>query len=89
MSRYDVPDFEWRVIDPLLPNKPRGVRCVDHRRVLNGIFRVLRLGAPQCDLPERYGPRTTCHYRFVRSRKGGVWGRLMDAVTATTPDGAI
>lgn len=28
MSRYDLTDFEWRVIEPLLPNKPRGVPCV-------------------------------------------------------------
>jgi transposase len=25
MSRYDLTDFDWRVIKPLLPNKPRGV----------------------------------------------------------------
>jgi hypothetical protein len=30
------------VIEPLLPNKPRGVPRVDDRRVLNGIFWVLR-----------------------------------------------
>ncbi|MBK1637568.1 IS5/IS1182 family transposase, partial [Rhodothalassium salexigens DSM 2132] len=23
--RYDLTDFEWSVIQPLLPNKPRGV----------------------------------------------------------------
>jgi transposase len=57
MSRYDLTDFEWRVIEPLLPNKPRGVPRVDDRRVLNGIFWVLRSGAPWRDLPERYGPR--------------------------------
>ena len=55
MSRYDLTDFEWRVIEPLLPNKPRGVPRVDDRRVLNGIFWVLRSGAPWRDLPERYG----------------------------------
>jgi transposase len=38
MSRYDLTDFEWRVIEPLLPNEPRGVPRVDDRRVLNGIF---------------------------------------------------
>jgi transposase len=59
MSRYDLTDFEWRVIAPLLPNKPRGVPRVDDRRVLNGIFWVLRSGAPWRDLPERFGPRTT------------------------------
>ena len=57
MSRYDPTDFAWRVIEPLLPNKPRGVTRVDDRRVLNGIFWVLRSGAPWRDLPERYGPR--------------------------------
>ena len=83
MSRYDLTDFEWRVIKPLLPNKPRGVPRVDDRRVLNGIFWVLRSGAPWRDLPEHYGPRTTCYNRFVRWRKAGVWDRMMDAITAT------
>jgi transposase len=82
MSRYDLTDFEWRVIEPLLPNKPRGVPRVDDRRVLNGIFWVLRSGAPWRDLPERFGPRTTCYNRFARWRKAGVWDRLMDAITA-------
>lgn len=81
MSRYDLTDFEWRVIEPLLPNKPRGVPRVDDRRVLNGIFWVLRSGAPWRDLPERYGPRTTCYNRFVRWRKAGVWDRLMADIT--------
>lgn len=81
MSRYDLTDFEWRVIAPLLPNKPRGVPRVDDRRVLNGIFWVLRSGAPWRDLPERYGPRTACYNRFVRWRRAGVWDRLMDAIT--------
>ena len=82
MSRYDLTDFEWRVIEPLLPNKPRGVPRVDDRRVLNGIFWVLRSGAPWRDLPDRYGPRTTCYNRFVRWRKAGVWDRMMDAISA-------
>src|SRR5215831_17548290 len=82
MSRYDLTDFEWRVIAPLLPNQPRGVPRVDDRRVLNGIFWVLRSGAPWRDLPERFGPRTTCYNRFVRWRKAGVWDRMMDAITA-------
>jgi transposase len=80
MSRYDLTDFEWRVIQPLLPNKPRGVPRVDDRRVLNGIFWVLRSGAPWADLPECYGPRTTVYNRFNRWRKAGVWDRLMDAI---------
>jgi transposase len=88
MSRYDLTDFEWRVIEPQLPNKPRGVPRVDDRRVLNGIFWVLRSGAPWRDLPDRYGPRTTCYNRFARWRKAGVWYRMMDAIT-TAHDGEI
>jgi transposase len=48
---------------------------------MNGIFWVLRTGAPWRDLPERYGPYTTAYNRFNRWRKAGVWDRLMDAVT--------
>jgi transposase len=88
MSQYDLTDFEWRVIEPLLPNKPRGEPRVDDRRVLNGIFWVLRSGAPWRDLPERYGPRTTCYNRFVRWRSAGVRDRLMGAVSAAH-DGEI
>ena len=36
--RYEITEFEWSIIAPLLPNKPRGVPRVDDRRVLNGIF---------------------------------------------------
>src|SRR5215471_8369955 len=85
MSRYDLTDFEWRVIAPLLPNKPRGVPRVDDRGVLNGLFWVLRSGAPWRDLPERFGPRTTCYNCFVRWRKAGVWDRMMDANHRRTP----
>jgi transposase len=54
---------------------------VNDRRVLNGIFWVLRSGARWADLPERYGPPTTIYNRFNRWRKAGVWDRLMDVVT--------
>lgn len=82
MGRYELSDREWEAIKPHLPNKPRGVPRVDDRRVLNGIFWVLRSGAPWADLPERYGPRTTVYNRFNRWRKAGVWDRLMDAIVA-------
>ena len=81
MARFDLTDFEWSVIQPLLPNKVRGVKRVDDRRVLNGIFWRLRTGAPWADIPERYGPPTTCYNRFVRWRKAGIWDRILKAVS--------
>jgi transposase len=80
--RYELTDFEWAAIRPMLPNKTRGVPRVDDRRVLNGICWVLRSGAPWRDLPNCYGPCTTCYNRFVRWRRAGVWARIMDALTA-------
>ena len=80
--RYELTDYEWAAIRPMLPNKARGVRRVDDRRVLNDICWVLRSGAPWRDLPDCYGqapPATT-----VSSSGEGpeVWGRIMDALAA-------
>jgi transposase len=57
IMRYELTDHEWVAIKPMLPNKPRS--WVNDRRVLNGIFWVLRSGAPWRDLPETFGPYTT------------------------------
>src|SRR5262249_20189120 len=75
-------DCEWDVIKPMLPNKPRGVPRVNDRRVLNAIFWVLRSGAPWRDLPQSFGPYTTCYNRFVRWRRADVWSRIIGALAA-------
>jgi transposase len=79
--RYELTDFEWSIIEPLLPNNSRGVPRVDDRKVLNGILWRFRTGAPWADVPKRYGPHTTCYNRFVRWRKGGVWDHLLDEIS--------
>lgn len=38
MARFDLTDFEWSVIHPLLPMKVRVVKRRDDRQVLNDIF---------------------------------------------------
>jgi len=45
--------------------------------VLNGIFWILRTGAPWKDLPERYPPYQTCHRWFQRWRKEGAFDALL------------
>jgi transposase len=79
--RCELTDFEWTIINPLLPDKPRGVARADDRKVLNGIYWRFRTGSPWADIPERYGPPTTCYNRFVRWRKAGVWDRLLEEIS--------
>ena len=74
--RYALSEHEWTTIKPMLPNKPRGVPRVDDRRILNGIFWILKSGAPWRDPPDGYGPHTTW-------RRAGVWDQIMDALAAT------
>src|ERR1700726_424519 len=88
IMRYELSEREWSILRVMLPNKPRGVARADDRRVLNGIFWVLRSGAPWRDLPRSLGPYTTSYNRFVRWRRAGVWSRIMDAL-ATTHDASV
>jgi transposase len=53
IMRYELTDNEWSAIKPMLPNKPRGVPRVNDRRVLNGIFWVLRALSPSCQSGSR------------------------------------
>jgi len=38
-------------------------------------------GASWADIPQRYGPPTTCVNRFNRQRKAGGWDRILNAVS--------
>ena len=85
MARYDLSEAEWRIVEPLLPPAGRGRERADDRKVVNGIFYVLRTGSPWRDLPERYGPYTTVYNRFNRWAKKGVWLSMFEALSARSP----
>src|SRR6266851_2770356 len=81
VSRGDLTDTEWRILNPLLPDRgERGPAIGDKRRTMNGILWVLRTGAPWRDLPERYGKWKTCHDRLLRWRRQGVWERVLQTL---------
>ena len=84
--RFDLSDEEWAVIQPLLPTGGRGPKRVDDRRVLNGIFYILRTGVPWRDLPECYGPRTTVYNRYARWARRGIWKAIFDQLAEHTGD---
>ena len=84
MARGDLTDPQWQRLEPLLPPQkpPTGRPGRDHRKVLNGILRVQRTGAPWRDLPERYGKHATVSSRLYRWREAGLGDRIFEAVQA-------
>lgn len=86
---FDLSDEEWAAIEPLLPVAKHGPARVDDRRALNGIFYILRTGAPWRNLPERYGPRTTVYNRYNRWAQRGVWKGIFDALAQECDDALI
>jgi len=89
VGRFDLSDKEWAVIEPLLPKNAGGPKRKDDRLVLNGIFYILRTGAPWRDLPERYGPYTTVYNRYNRWGERGVWQGIFDALAEEVEDSLI
>jgi transposase len=69
-------------LQPLLPNKSRGVPQVDDRRVISGIIHVIRNGLMWRDAPATYGPHKTLYNRFVRWSRVGVFDRIFAALAA-------
>jgi transposase len=75
-------EAQFARLQPLLPNKPRGVPRVDDRRVISGIVHVIRNGLMWRDAPAAYGPHKTLYNRFVRWSRAGVFDRIFAALAA-------
>lgn len=75
-------DKQFARLQPLLPNKPRGVPRVDDRRVISGIIHVIRSGLMWRDAPDIYGPHKTLYNRFVRWSQAGVFNRIFAELAA-------
>ena len=84
MPEHDfwLSDAQFARLQPLLPNKVRGVPRVDDRKVISGIIHVIRYGLRWRDAPAGYGPRKTLYNRFVRRSKAGVFDRIFQALAA-------
>jgi len=73
-------EAQFARLQPLLPNKPRGVRRVDDRRVISGIIHVIRSGLMWRDAPAVYGPSKTLYNRFIRWSRIGVFNEIFAAL---------
>lgn len=81
----DLTNEQWAVLDPLMGEMPRradgrGRPWRSSREVLNGILWILRTGAQWADLPGRYPPYQTCHRRYQRWVREGVFERILEAL---------
>ncbi|GIV64738.1 MAG: transposase [Bellilinea sp.] len=78
MSRHDLTDDQWAVIEPLIPKQPRarGRPRNDDRRTRNGMLSVLHTGCAWADLPKEYGSPSTCWRRWHEWSHDGMWERI-------------
>lgn len=87
-TRKNVPDYEisddfWAKIKPLLPlpkpKKKLGMPRKDDKRILSGIFYLLRTGCQWKSLPRFYGAPSTVHYRFQEWQRSGLFDKMWQA----------
>jgi transposase len=82
MSRHDLTDEQWAVIEPLIPQQKSGPgrKRNDDRQTLNGILFVLKTGCAWEDVPRRFGSPATCWRRFSAWSQDGTWERMWRAL---------
>ncbi|MCK9905145.1 transposase [Parafrankia colletiae] len=79
MTRGDLTDGEWGLIEPHLPLGASGP-IPDLRSYFNAVMWRFRTGSPWRDVPNRYGSWSTIYDRFRLWARDGVFQTLMDAM---------
>ena len=82
MTRHDITDEPWAVIEPFIPKqKPgSGRKRNPARHTLNGILVVLKTGCTWEDVPRAYGSPATCWRRFHQWVADGTWEQIWRAL---------
>ncbi len=81
----DLTEAQWQLLRALLPARkwrpggPGRPPC-DLRRVLNGIFSLLKTGGQWRLLPREFGKWTTVYAYFKRWRQMGVWAKRLEGL---------
>ena len=81
-QRHNISDGAWEKIKPhtIGEKGSRGGNAKDTRQFINGVFWILRTGAPWRDLPSEYGHWKNVHRRFCRWRDKGIWENILTAL---------
>lgn len=77
---WRIPDELWQRIEPLLPKYPKspkgGRPRLQLRKVMDGIFYVLRTGCQWKALPPEFGSGSAVHDYFQEWVRRGIFRRL-------------
>ncbi len=79
MTRGDLTDGEWELIEPHLPLGASGP-IPDLRSYFNAVMWRFRTGSPWRDVPNSYGSWSTIYDWFRLWARDGVFQTLMDAM---------
>jgi transposase len=75
-------EAQFSRLQPLLPNKPKGVPRVDDRWMISDIVHVIRNGLMFRGAPAAYGPHKTLYNRIKRWSQISVFDRIFAALAA-------
>ncbi|MDG9714888.1 transposase [Streptomyces sp. DH10] len=81
MTRGDLTDAEWELIEPHLPLGAFGP-IPDLRSYFNAVMWRFRTGSPWRDVPDSYGSWSTIYDRFRMWARDAVFQTLMAAMIA-------
>lgn len=77
---HQIPDSLWERMQPLLPNYKRSCKGgrprLEMRKVVTGIFYVLRTGCQWKAMPREFGSGTAIHDYFQEWVQRGIFQRL-------------
>jgi transposase len=74
-----IPNNLWNKIKSLIPKKKSRVGRpeISARKVLNGIFFILKSGAQWSLLPKHFGSKSTVHGKFMRWSRAGIFEKIL------------
>lgn len=82
MTRAQLTDDEWKLIEPFLPIGRFGPYPERLRDQFEGVIWRFRTGSQWREMPARFGAWQTVYNRFVQWRDAGVFDALLEGMIA-------
>ena len=82
-NRHDMKDEQWAKIEPIIQERVGnwgGSNANDDRVFVNGVFWIIRTGAPWRDSPPQYGKFNAVHRRFKRWCDNHHWDYILEKI---------